>query len=351
MGLMQDQNLSTTLRVAVMWRVDPANRSAPTSYEARLRPVIDALTAQGVKAAPLLYLEEEIGRVKSELLGCDGVLAWINPIANGRDRSQVDALLRDLSAAGVFVSAHPDVIAKMGTKEVLFQTRALGWGSDVDHYQTPEALIQRLPENLSKGGARVLKQQRGNDGQGVLKIERVGLEGANVRIQAASDDQVRVSTIHDLISELRAVLAKGGAVIDQEFHDKPSAGMVRCYMSLDRVVGFAEQRPRIEGANSETPAFAMASAKRMHTADAAEFQDLRQAMEEEWTPGLQELLAIETAHLPVLWDADFLYRSLPRQGRAGRFALCEINASCVSPFPDAAPAAVAAAVARRLKVR
>ena len=349
MGQTQDKNLSGTIRVAVMWRVDPANPSAPTSYDARLRPVIDALAAQGVQAAPLLYLEEETERVRAELLGCNGVLVWINPIANGRDRSQVDPLLRDLSAAGVFVSAHPDVIAKMGAKGVLFQTRALGWGSDVDLYQTPEELARRLPENLSRGGARVLKPVRGNDGQGVLKIERCGLEGNRVRVQAASDDQVRACPIDDLMSELQAVLANCGAVIDQEFNDNASAGMVRCYMSLNRVVGFAEQRPRIEGAISDTPAFAMASAKRMHGADAAEFQDLRQVMEEDWTPGLQGLLAIETAQLPVLWDADFLFRSSPRRGRAGRFALCEINASCVSPFPEAAAAAVAAAVASRLK--
>jgi len=44
------------------------------------------------------------------------------------------------------------------------------------------------------------------------------------------------------------------------------------------------------------------------------------------------MLAIETERLPVLWDADFLYRTAPERRGAERFALCEVNASCVSPF-------------------
>jgi hypothetical protein len=36
-------------------------------------------------------------------------------------------MLADGAASGVFVIAHPDVIAKMDTKEVLFRTRSLGW--------------------------------------------------------------------------------------------------------------------------------------------------------------------------------------------------------------------------------
>jgi len=47
------------------------------------------------------------------------VLVWVNPIEQGLDRSRLDPLLRDVAATGVFVSAHPDVILRMGTKEVL----------------------------------------------------------------------------------------------------------------------------------------------------------------------------------------------------------------------------------------
>src|SRR5262245_59832038 len=45
----------------------------------------------------------------------DGVLVWINPIVDGRDRMDLNKVLADVAASGVFVSAHPDVIAKMGS--------------------------------------------------------------------------------------------------------------------------------------------------------------------------------------------------------------------------------------------
>ena len=47
-----------------------------------------------------------------------------------------DAVLRDVAAAGVHVSAHPDAIMKLGTKDVLVDTRAMGWGSDVHRLDT-----------------------------------------------------------------------------------------------------------------------------------------------------------------------------------------------------------------------
>jgi hypothetical protein len=62
-------------------------------------------------------------------LQLDGVLVWINPIQDGANRASLDELLRDVSERGMWVSAHPDVIAKVGTKEVLYRTRGLGCGS------------------------------------------------------------------------------------------------------------------------------------------------------------------------------------------------------------------------------
>jgi hypothetical protein len=37
---------------------------------------------------------------------------WDNPIHEGRNRANLDALLREVAARGVWVSAHPDVILK-----------------------------------------------------------------------------------------------------------------------------------------------------------------------------------------------------------------------------------------------
>jgi hypothetical protein len=44
------------------------------------------------------------------------VLVWVDPIPQGKTEA-LDPLLRKVAARGPWVSAHPDVILKMGVKE------------------------------------------------------------------------------------------------------------------------------------------------------------------------------------------------------------------------------------------
>jgi hypothetical protein len=67
----------------------------------------------------------------------------------------------------VWVSAHPDVILKMGVTEVLYRARNLAWGTDTYLYRNARAFKDQFPERLQSAGPRVLKQNRGNGGQGV----------------------------------------------------------------------------------------------------------------------------------------------------------------------------------------
>ena len=324
-------------KIAVMWRGDWRSPGAPTRYEQRLRPVLEALRAAHFEPTPIVFFEEQAEAAREALRGCAGALVWINPLADGRDRTVVDALLREAAARGVWVSAHPDVIAKMGVKDVLFTTRALGWGSDTERYDTLAEFEARFPAKV-RDGARVLKPWRGNDGQGVMRVSG-GPETTSV--QFASDDRVEDLPIADVIALTALVFDAGGHVLDQEFH-AAARGMVRCYLSFDRVIGFCRQEPRTDGAR---PAFAMNSAKAMFTSDEPAFGDLRESMHKDWIPGMKHILGLETCSLPAVWDADFLVRGSASAGRSA-YALCEINVSCVSPFPDVAPIEIAHGVKR-----
>ncbi|MFZ2029749.1 MAG: Cj0069 family protein [Vitreimonas sp.] len=324
-------------KIAVMWRGDWRSPGAPTRYEQRLRPVLDALRAAHFEPTPIVFFEEQAQAVREALRGCAGALVWINPLADGRDRTLVDALLREASARGAWVGAHPDVIAKMGVKDVLFTTRDLGWGSDTERYDTLADLEARFPAKL-RGGARVLKPWRGNDGQGVMKVSG-GPE--TVSVQFASDDRVESLPIGDVAALTAPVFDAGGHVLDQEFQ-AAAKGMVRCYLSFDRVIGFCRQEPRTAGAR---PAFAMNSAKAMFPSDEPAFADLRESIQKDWISGMKRILDLETCSLPALWDADFLVRGRASAGRSA-YALCEINVSCVSPFPDVAPIELAQGVRR-----
>lgn len=83
---------------------------------------------------PVPYNDDLVDETRAQLMGLDGVLVWVNPIQDGQDRRLLDPLLREVSSRGVWVSAHPDMVLQMGTKEVLYRTRHLGWGSNTHLY-------------------------------------------------------------------------------------------------------------------------------------------------------------------------------------------------------------------------
>ena len=65
-------------------------------------------------------------------------------------------------------------------------------------------------------------------------------------------------------------------------------------------------------------------------------------MESDWVPAMCQALGLDRAALPVLWDADFLFGPKTELGE-DTYVLCEINVSCVTPFPEFAAGQVAQA--------
>src|SRR5437016_614355 len=126
--------MTAARRVALLWHGDREARSTATLEESRLRGVGEALRAVGVEPEPAVYNDELVTDVREQLHRVDGVLVWVNPIEQGRDRTILDALLQEVADRGTFVSAHPDTIRKMGTKEVLVRTREMSWGCDTHPY-------------------------------------------------------------------------------------------------------------------------------------------------------------------------------------------------------------------------
>src|ERR1700751_5016786 len=160
-------------RVAILWRGDEAARRSATPETSRFKAVYAALADVGVDAELVVYEDDVLDAVRAQLATLDGVLVWVNPIHEGRNRANLDALLREVAARGVWVSAHPDVILKMGTKEVLHRTRTMSWGCDTALYRSVEAMRAELPSRLASG-PRVIKRNRGNGGRGVWRVAWVG---------------------------------------------------------------------------------------------------------------------------------------------------------------------------------
>ncbi|MBV9117507.1 MAG: Cj0069 family protein, partial [Acetobacteraceae bacterium] len=297
-------------RLALVWRGEPEARRRAMAENSRWKQIFAELAAANIHAEPAVYCEEAAGQLRDQLLRLDGTLVWVNPIQDGRTRFKLDALLREVAAHGVWISAHPDVTQKMGVKEVLHATRHLGWGTDTHLYRTAEALRDELPNRLRSAGPRVVKQNRGNGGQGVWKVEASGPGDVVEVLEAARGGEPRSMTLAGFMETCAAYFADGGCVIDQPFQERLPDGMIRCYMGVDKVVGFGHQLvkallpPPPQGAASPE---AQPGPRIMHPATAPAFQALRRKMETEWTPRMMQLLGISREEMPVIWDADFLY--------------------------------------------
>jgi hypothetical protein len=260
-------------------------------------------------------------------------------------------MLRDVAAKGIWVSAHPDVILKMGTKEVLHKTRHLGWGTDTQLYRTAQEFRDVFPPTLRSSGPRVLKQNRGNAGQGVWKVELHPASLDRVRVlQATRGSLPEEVLLADFMSRCEAYFDSDGCIVDQPFQPRLADGMIRCYMGADRVVGFGHQlikalvTPPADGPLPEP------GPRIMHDATAPPFQALRSKMETEWVPQMMKVLDIGPVSLPIIWDADFLYGPRTASGEDS-YVLCEINVSCVFAIPDNAPADIARLSFERLSPR
>src|ERR1700761_8128816 len=135
-------------KIAVVWRGDAEARRNATPQNNRFFRVFEELAALGITANPAVFDESFADDVRAQLLTADGVLVWVDPLHEGKNRMVLDALLRDVAAHGPWVSAHPDTILKMGTKEVLYRTRHLGWGVDTHLYRTTDDFRAAFPARL-----------------------------------------------------------------------------------------------------------------------------------------------------------------------------------------------------------
>ncbi|HEY1268076.1 MAG TPA: Cj0069 family protein, partial [Candidatus Binatia bacterium] len=308
-------------RLAILSPGDRQARKKATAANSRFADLFAAFAAKGIQVEPAIYHDDFCDEVREQLMKVDGVLVWANPIIeDGRDRSVLDSMLRNVAAAGIFVSAHPDVILKLGTKEVLFRTRDLGWGCDTHLYRSMDQMMKELPLRLAAGKARVLKQYRGNGGDGVWKVQLPASSdgrsyAAATRLETIVDvrhakrgcGEERI-TIGEFYRRCEPYFAGSGRMIDQEYQERLPDGTIRCYLVHDQVVGFGHQAinalyPALTGA-TEAPD---PGPRLYHPPSLPEFQALKRKLEDDWLLDAQRLLAIEKESLPILWDCDFLF--------------------------------------------
>jgi len=340
--------MSGDLKVGLLWRAewDPPGPTGVVRDACKLHGVFAAFTQLGVDAEPVVYADTMVESVREQLLGLDGVLVWVNPIQDGLDRSRLDPLLREAATAGVWVSAHPDVILRIGTKEVLIDTASMSWGSDTRVYRTAAEFRERLPARLHEVDTPlVLKQHRGMGGAGVWKIEADGSDSVIAQHASGGAAPERLS-LDGFLGRCEPYFAGTGLIVEQPYQQRLPEGMIRAYLTHDRVVGFTHQYPRglMPPWHGDRPA-----GTEFELPTAPDYNDLCERLETAWVPEMQALLGLETEALPVIWDADFLYGPKDDSG-SDTYVLCEINVSSTFAFPEFAMPTVARAAVERIAV-
>ena len=314
--------------------------------EEKYKDLATSFSSQGFNIESVLYNDETADKLSAELLKYDAVLVWVNPIEQGHDRKKLDSLLVEISGKGCFVSTHPEVILKMGTKDILYKTKDMDWGGDTKMYASYEDFTSRFPESLQTSKTRVLKQYRGNGGNGVYKIEYVSTTKVKVT-HAATGSQEKVLSKNDFYNEFKPFFMNEGLLIDQEWNKNTVNGMVRCYLSGTKVAGFGYQE--INALYELNGKYSSPGKRYYYTENCGLFSDLKEIMENKWVPQLQNNLSISKSIMPVIWDVDFFINEANSKAADKKYELCEINVSCVSPFPPSAVKFIIDEVRSRIK--
>jgi hypothetical protein len=326
-----------------------SNRNALTEEKYSL--LASSFMEKGCRVDSVIYNNLLAEKLANELTGYDAILVWINPIEQGNNREILDALLMELAEKGCYVSAHPETILKIGTKDILYKAREMEFGGDVRLYQSFEEFQEKIFKDNHPGEIRILKQYRGNGGNGIFKIEATDVNNNMIAItHAYGDTGERKLALEDFFLEMKGYFDNDGMLIDQEWNPNIIKGMVRCYLTGTKVSGFGYQE--INALYPATGTKLKKPGKRFYfSEDCGLFQDLKEIMEMDWVPRLQEITSVENDMMPVIWDADFFINKVNQENTREKYTLCEINVSCVSPFPESAVPYIVEEVTNKLNAK
>jgi DNA-binding beta-propeller fold protein YncE len=311
------------VKIALIWHGNRETRDTVELEEHRLGPTAQAFREQGFEVEPCVYNDDWADEVREQLRHVDAVQVWVNPITeDGHTRATLDPLLQEIAGQGVLVSSHPETIKKIGTKDVLYGTRDMDWGSDVRRYASIEEMRAGLSESLQTG-PRVLKQFRGHSGQGIWKITPTSDPDRVIAKHAPRGSEEQELSLAEWIDSCAAYFATG-PMLDQEYNPRIVEGTIRCYLVKDRIEGFGHQEMNalVPGTDAGPRLYSPPTDDR--------FQDLRRQVEGEWVPQLMAATNLSFDRLPMLWDIDLMFRP------GGGYMLCEINVSSVYPYPESA---------------
>lgn len=329
-------------------------------------PLLAAFHDAGFEAESIFYTDSNASKLLKELASSQHVqkpVAFISRVDPGVyehcTMRRYYEFLRRLAEAGIAAFNHPDDMEALGQKRSLLRLQGMSFfANDTYLYPTEMGLghfSEGFAHSLGRAGSRVIKQNRGSKGEGILWVSLLGSErpqssisnSTALQIMEASNNQVMIMSLGDFLDyvALQYLAKAGDAIVDMPFLPRIAEGEIRLILSGRRVVYVVEKMPKgaanhTSKSDQDTP-----DKNKMETFSAnlgsgakhvwhlpEEFPQVVQPFSTE----LEELLArMGLRNPPPLWTADFI-RAGPKDET--RFVLSEINANCVGfkSFPHLA---------------
>ena len=205
---------AATGKLALLWRGDREARRNATPQNNRFNRVFEALATIGIPAEPAVYADEMAAEVREQLLKLDGVLVWVDPISKGQrpDYARCDVAGRRVQ--GNLGQRRSRRDPQDGCEGSSSSHEASRLGHRHPSLSHRSAFREAFPPRLQSAGPRVLKQNRGNGGQGVWRVELIPSS------QAPSGHRAIVRVLH-------AAGQRAGRHAARRFHET-LRGLFRC---------------------------------------------------------------------------------------------------------------------------
>ena len=220
----------------------------------------------------------------------------------------------------------------MGAKDALSKIKDLSCGmDDTFAYYTIEEFKANFPKTIATG-VRVLKQNRGSQGEGIwVCTVKPGQEGevsgsTLIECQEAKDNHKEEHTIDAFMTFCEHyIVGENGQLIDQRFLPRIVEGEIRVNMIYDTPTELVHKKPA-DGGISATLA---SGAKYVsYKPDDPQFASLMDKFIKQDLPNILPALGLEKEPLPLIWTTDFILGPKDEAGNDTYF-VGEFNCSCV----------------------
>jgi hypothetical protein len=288
----------------------------------------------------MFYSDEAHDDILALADGADGYISRVNPdIYPGVTMEMYEGLLEELSAMGLASMPHPRFMRLFGSKEALVRIGSLRTGlPDTIMYRDEATLRETFRANLA-AGPRVLKQNRGSQGEGIwiCRLDDASLYNATgtladdvtVTVTEAVDNSVTRHTVSTLLDFASKHVGGGGEIVDQAFMPRIAEGEVRVMFVGDTPVEILHKKPKEGGVSATLKSGAVY--QRFSPEDPA-FARLMRSFSKD-IPRLLPSLGLDGHPMPLLWTADFILGPPrpPWSDNTGLdyYFIGELNCSCV----------------------